>query len=185
MARTVFSPTHPVRLIASTMLQTTTELSDLAEAALRRLREFFQDSIGCFHQETIALLQTHASALMNREQYVYASVRYRQLLEAFEIRHGKHSYEACYALRALAVFFYNQGLHETRHAERLRILGHVPGPSSASQNHDPCKVPPRHGRNTQSSWESSTSFCENGGDHRPLHRCVWPRPSLHSTCSNA
>ena len=115
MARTVFSPTHPVRIIASTMLQTTTGRSDLAEAALKRLVDFFQDSIGYLHQETIALLQVHASALMNREQYIDAAVRFRQLLEAFETIHGEYSYEACFALRVLGECFYHQGLYdETR-----------------------------------------------------------------------
>ena len=111
MARTVFSENHPIQLISSWMIEAVSIRSALAEFTLRRILDFFQDSIGYFHQETIAVLQTFAWALMNREQYVEAAGRFQQLVDAFETTHGKESYEACYALRTTAESYFYQGCY--------------------------------------------------------------------------
>lgn len=109
MAKTVFSENHPIRLIAIWMMEATNIRSLLSEFILRRILDFFQDSIGYFHKETIALLQTFAWALMNREQYDEAAIRFKQLSDAFETTDGKGSYEACYALRAMAEAYFYKG----------------------------------------------------------------------------
>ena len=111
MARTVYSENHPVRLIALWMMEASNIRSVLAEYVLRRTVEFFQDSIGYFHQETMALLQTFAWALMNRERYAESADRFKQLSEAFETIAGKTSYEACFALRAMAEAYFHQGAY--------------------------------------------------------------------------
>jgi hypothetical protein len=111
MARTVYSDTHPVRLIAMWMLEASKIRAVLAEFILRKTLEFFQDSIGYFHQETMALLQTYAWALMNREKYAESAVRFKQLSEAFETIAGKASYEACFALRAMSEAYFHQGAY--------------------------------------------------------------------------
>jgi tetratricopeptide (TPR) repeat protein len=109
MARTVFSETHPVCLIASWMVEASDIRSALAEFTLRRLLDFFQDSIGYFHQETMALLQTFAWALMNREHYMEAAARFKQLANAFDTTYGVHCYESCYAIRSMAEAYFHQG----------------------------------------------------------------------------
>jgi hypothetical protein len=109
MARTVFSENHPVRLIAMWMMEASNIRSVLAEFILRRILEFFQDSIGYFHQETMALLQTYAWALMNRERYAESAVRFKQLSDAFETTAGEASYEACFAIRAMSEAYFHQG----------------------------------------------------------------------------
>jgi tetratricopeptide (TPR) repeat protein len=111
MARTIFSETHPVRLIAMWMLEASNIRAVLAEFILRKTLEFFQDSIGYFHQETMALLQTYAWALMNRERYAESAVRFKQLSEAFETIAGKTSYEVCFALRAVSEAYFHQGAY--------------------------------------------------------------------------
>ena len=111
MARTLYSENHPVRLIAMWMMEASNVRSVLAEFILRRTLEFFQDSIGYFHQETMAILQTLAWALMNRERYAESAVRFRQLSEGFETIAGKTSYEACFAVRAMAEAYFHQGAY--------------------------------------------------------------------------
>ena len=111
MARTVYSENHPIRLIALWMMEASNIRSVLAEFILRRTLEFFQDSIGYFHEETMALLQTFAWALMNRERYTESAVRFKQLSEAFETTAGKTSYEASFALRAMAEAYFHQGAY--------------------------------------------------------------------------
>src|SRR2546423_98134 len=111
VARTVYSETHPVRLIATWMTEASNIRSVLAEFILRRILDFFQDSIGYFHQETMALLQTFAWALMNRERYAESALRFKQLSEAFETIAGKMSYEACFALRAMSEAYFHKGAY--------------------------------------------------------------------------
>lgn len=119
MALTVFkSENHPIRLIALWMKQADTIRSSLAEFTLRRVLDFFQDSIGYFHPETMALLQLFASGLMNRKKYHEAALRYQQLTDAFETTYGKNSYEACYALRSVSEAYF----HEGRYRESLQAL---------------------------------------------------------------
>lgn len=109
MALTVFQrESHPIRLIAVWMKEASDIRSTVAEFTLRRLLEFFQDSIGYFNPETTALLQSFSTALMNRKRYAEAALRYRQLVDAFETTLGKESYEACYALRSLSEAFFYQ-----------------------------------------------------------------------------
>jgi hypothetical protein len=111
-ARTVYSDNHPVRLIATWMMEADNIRSALAEFVLRKILEFFQDSIGYFHQETMALLQTFAWALMNRERYAESALRFRQLADAFETTAGKASYEACFALRAMSEAYFHQAAYK-------------------------------------------------------------------------
>ncbi|OAP64646.1 hypothetical protein AYL99_00618 [Fonsecaea erecta] len=108
MAKTVFeSEEHPIYIIATHMHDATMSRAWLAESTLRRLLDFFQDSIGYFHPETIALLQTFASSLLNREHFAEAAVRFQQLVDAFETTVNKRCYEACYALRSTSEAFFH------------------------------------------------------------------------------
>ena len=112
MAFTVFkSESHPIRLIALWMKEASDIRSSLAEFTLRRILDFFQDSIGYFNPETIALLQTFAFGLMNRERYKEAAVRFQQLVNAFQTTRGPNSYEVCYALRSTADAYFHQQLY--------------------------------------------------------------------------
>ncbi len=84
MSKTVFeSEEHPIFLVAKLMTHATVSRAWLAESTLRRLLDFFQDSIGYFHPETIALLQTFATGLLNRERFAEAAIRFQQLTDAF------------------------------------------------------------------------------------------------------
>ncbi|OQU96860.1 Tetratricopeptide repeat-containing protein [Cladophialophora immunda] len=108
MAKTVFEcEEHPIYIIATHMHDATASRAWLAESTLRRLLDFFQDSIGYFHPETIALLQTFASGLLNREHFAEAAVRFQQLVDAFETTVNKRCYEACYALRSTSEAFFH------------------------------------------------------------------------------
>lgn len=119
VALTVFkSEDHPIRLIALWMKQADTLRSSLAESTLRRMLQFFQDGIGYFHPETMALLQLFASGMMSRKKYHEAALRYQQLTDAFETMHGKNSYEVCYALRNVSEAYF----HEGRYKESLQGL---------------------------------------------------------------
>jgi len=93
------------------MMEASNIRSALAEFVLRKILEFFQDSIGYFHQETMALLQTFAWALMNRERYAESALRFKQLADAFETTAGKASYEACFALRAMSEAYFHQAAY--------------------------------------------------------------------------
>ncbi|KAK5215693.1 hypothetical protein LTR72_011278 [Exophiala xenobiotica] len=113
MAKAVFeSEEHPIFLIANYMGHATTSRAWLAESALRRLLDFFQDSIGYFHPETIALLQKFAACLMNRQKYAEAAVRFQQLVDAFEITSSKQCYEVCYALGSMAEAYFHMDQFE-------------------------------------------------------------------------
>jgi tetratricopeptide (TPR) repeat protein len=108
MAKTVFeSEEHPIFLIANFMREAAVSRAWLAESTLRRLLDFFQDSIGYFHPETIALLQTFATSLMNRERFAEAAVRFQQLVDAFETTTSKRCYEVCYALRSTSEAYFH------------------------------------------------------------------------------
>ena len=109
MARTTCSENHPLRWIATWMIEADSIRSVLASFMLRRILDLFQDSIGYFHQETIALLQTFAWSLVNREEYDEAAIRFEQLARAFETAVGKDSYEVCYAIRATAEAHFLKG----------------------------------------------------------------------------
>ena len=119
MARTVFgSDTQPIYLIATWLKNATISRSWLAESSLRRLLDYFQDCIGYFHPETIALLQTFATALLNRQRYGEAAVRFQQLVDAFETTQGKQCYEVCYALRSTSEAYFHLG----QYPESLQAL---------------------------------------------------------------
>jgi hypothetical protein len=110
MAKAVFeSEEHPIYLVAKNMHNATVSRAWLAESTLRRLLDFFQDSIGYFHAETIALLQTFASGLLNREKFAEAAVRFQQLVDAFETTVDKRCYEVCYALRSTSEAYFHMG----------------------------------------------------------------------------
>ncbi|KAJ9503961.1 hypothetical protein LTR99_006116 [Exophiala xenobiotica] len=119
MAKAVFeSEEHPIFLIANYMSHATTSRAWLAESTLRRLLDFFQDSIGYFHPETIALLQTFATGLMNRQKYAEAAVRFQQLVDAFETTLNKQCYEVCYALRSTSEAYF----HMEQYQQSLQAL---------------------------------------------------------------
>jgi tetratricopeptide (TPR) repeat protein len=110
MAKTVYdSESQPIYLIALWLKNAPMSRAWLAESALRKLLDFFQDSIGYFHPETIALLQTFATALLNRQKYAEAAVRFQQLVDAFETTLGKNCYEVCYALRSTSEAYFHMG----------------------------------------------------------------------------
>ncbi len=110
MAKAVFeSEEHPIYVVAMSMHNATASRAWLAESTLRRLLDFFQDSIGYFHPETIALLQTFASGLLNRERYAEAAIRFQQLVDAFETTVDKRCYEVCYALRSTSEAYFHMG----------------------------------------------------------------------------
>ncbi|EXJ93962.1 hypothetical protein A1O1_02355 [Capronia coronata CBS 617.96] len=119
MAKAVFeSEEHPVFLIANYMNHAPMPRAWLAEATLRRLLDFFQDSIGYFHPETIALLQTFATGLMNRKRFPEAAVRFQQLVDAFETTLSKQCYEVCYALRSTSEAYF----HMEQYPQALQAL---------------------------------------------------------------
>lgn len=114
MSKTVFqSEEHPIFLVAN-YLRNSGEISRawLAESTLRRLLDFFQDSIGYFHPETIALLQTFATGLMNRKRFAEAAVRFQQVVDAFETTLNKQCYEVCYALRSTSEAYFHMEQYE-------------------------------------------------------------------------
>ncbi|KEF54550.1 uncharacterized protein A1O9_08992 [Exophiala aquamarina CBS 119918] len=112
------SDQHPIYLVANYMSQATISRAWLAESTLRRLLDFFQDSIGYFHPETIALLQTFATGLMNRKWYAEAAIRFQQLVDAFETTMSKQCYEVCYALRSTSEAYF----HMEHYQESLQAL---------------------------------------------------------------
>ena len=119
MAKTVYnSENHPVYLVALWLKNAPMSRAWLAESALRRQLDFFQDSIGYFHPETIALLQTFATALLNRQKYAEAAIRFQQLVDAFETTQGKNTYEVCYALRSTSEAYF----HMEQYPESLRAI---------------------------------------------------------------
>ncbi|KIV86504.1 hypothetical protein PV11_02114 [Exophiala sideris] len=114
MSKTVFqSEEHPIFLVAN-YLRNANGISRawLAESTLRRLLDFFQDSIGYFHPETIALLQTFATGLMNRKRFAEAAVRFQQVVDAFETTMSKQCYEVCYALRSTSEAYFHMEQYE-------------------------------------------------------------------------
>jgi hypothetical protein len=119
MARTVYSnDSQPIYLIALWLKNATISRAWLAEFSLRKLLDFFQDCIGYFHPETIALLQTFATALLNRQRYGEAAVRFQQLVDAFETTQGRQCYEVCYALRSTSEAYF----HMKQYPEALQAL---------------------------------------------------------------
>ncbi|EXJ92267.1 hypothetical protein A1O3_00817 [Capronia epimyces CBS 606.96] len=110
MAKAVFESTeHPIYLVANYLNHAPMSRAWLAESTLRRLLDFFQDSIGYFHPETIALLQTFATSLMNRKRFPEAAVRFLQLVDAFETTLSRKCYEVCYALRSASEAYFHMG----------------------------------------------------------------------------
>ncbi|KAK5215315.1 hypothetical protein LTR47_011211 [Exophiala xenobiotica] len=114
----VESEEHPIFLIANYMSHATTSRSWLAQSTLRKLLGFFQDSIGYFHPETIALLQKFATGLMNRQRYAEAAVRFQQLVDAFETTSSKQCYEVCYALGSISEAYF----HMDQYQQSLQAL---------------------------------------------------------------
>ncbi|KAK5058855.1 hypothetical protein LTR84_011119 [Exophiala bonariae] len=112
------SDQHPIYLVATYMSQATISRAWLAESTLRKLLDFFQDSIGYFHPETIALLQTFATCLLNRKWYAEAAIRFQQLVDAFETTMSKQCYEVCYALRSTSEAYF----HLENYKESLQAL---------------------------------------------------------------
>lgn len=112
------SDQHPIYLVATYMSQATISRAWLAESTLRKLLDFFQDSIGYFHPETIALLQTFATCLLNRKWYAEAAIRFQQLVDAFETTMSKQCYEVCYALRSTSEAYF----HLEHYKESLQAL---------------------------------------------------------------
>ena len=119
MAQTIYnSDSQPLYLIALWLKNAPMSRAWVAESLLRKLLDFFQDSIGYFHLETIALLQTFATALLNKQKYAEAAVRFQQLVDAFETTQGKNCYEVCYALRSTSEAYFHMG----QYPEALQAL---------------------------------------------------------------
>ena len=125
------SESQPTYLIALWLKNATISRAAVAEAVMRKLLDFFQDSIGYFHSETIALLQTFATGLLNNQSYAESAVRFQQLVDAFETTQHKQCYEVCYALRRTSeAYFYNGKYAESLQAikavlERSKSLPHL------------------------------------------------------------
>ena len=70
---------HPLYLISSWLLNAPPDVSKswIALSTLRKLLDFFQDSIGYFSGESIALLQTFATGLLNKKHYRESAVRFQ------------------------------------------------------------------------------------------------------------
>lgn len=109
------STTNPIYLISSWLLGVPPDVSRswIALSTMRKLLDFFQDSIGYFHQETIALLQTFATGLLNKKHYLESAVRFQQLVDAFSLTKGNNSYEVAYALRNTAEAYFHHGDHRS------------------------------------------------------------------------
>lgn len=105
------STTNPIYLIASWLLGASPDVSRpwIALSTLRKLLDFFQDSIGYFHNETIALLQTFATGLLNKKHYLESAVRFQQLVDALCLTKSKNSYEVAYALRNTSEAYFYHG----------------------------------------------------------------------------
>lgn len=105
------STTNPIYLIASWLLGVPPDASRswIALSTLRKLLDFFQDSIGYFHNETIALLQTFSTGLLNKKHYLESAVRFQQLVDALCLTKSKESYEVAYALRNTAEAYFYHG----------------------------------------------------------------------------
>lgn len=101
--------TNPIYLISSWLLNAPPDVSKswIALSTMRKLLDFFQDSIGYFHGETIALLQTFATGLLNKKLYREAAVRFQQLVDALGLTRSRNSYEVAYAYRSTSeAYFY-------------------------------------------------------------------------------
>lgn len=139
------SDRHPIYLVAPYMSQATISRAWLAESKLRRLLDFFQDSIRYFHPETVALLQTFATGLMNRKWYAEAAVRFRQLVDAFETTMSKQCYEVCYPLRSTSeAYFHMEEYKESLQA--LKIALERAESLSRMEERNLCPLLARHGR---------------------------------------
>lgn len=121
MAELVFKRRdHPIYLVASWLLNTRPEISRawVCLSTMRKLLGFFQDSIGYFHAETIALLNTFATGLLNSKLYPEAAARFQQLVNAFQLTQGEHTYDVCYALRNTSEAFF----HAKKYKESMQAI---------------------------------------------------------------
>lgn len=115
---------NPIYLIASWLLNAPPDISRswIALSTLRKLLDFFQDSIGYFHAETIALLQTFATGLLNKKHYLESAIRFQQLVDAVSLTTSKTCYEVCYALRATSeAYFYHGQYKESLQAIKMAL----------------------------------------------------------------
>lgn len=118
------STTNSIYLIASWLLGVPPDASRswIALSTLRKLLDFFQDSIGYFHNETIALLQTFATGLLNKKYYLESAVRFRQLVDALCTTKSKSSYEVAYALRNTSeAYFYHGDYRSSLQAIKMAL----------------------------------------------------------------
>jgi len=114
----------PIYLIASWLLNAPPDVSRawIALSTLRKLLDFFQDSIGYFHAETIALLQTFATGLLNKKHYLESAIRFQQLVDAVSLTQSKTCYEVCYAHRATSeAYFYHGQYKESLQAIKMAL----------------------------------------------------------------
>jgi len=115
LSEVVFRNTsNPIYLIASWLLNAPPDVSRawIALSTLRKLLDFFQDSLGYFHPETIALLQTFATGLLNKKLYLESAIRFQQLVDAVSLTKSKNCYEVCYALRATSEAYFYHGQYK-------------------------------------------------------------------------
>ena len=102
---------NPIYNIAQWLILAPPDVSKswVALSTMRKLLDFFQDSIGYFHQETIALLQTFATGLLNKKLYRESAIRFQQLVDAVSTTKGRYCYEAAYALRSTSEAYFHSG----------------------------------------------------------------------------
>lgn len=104
LSEVVFRNTsNHIYLIASWLLNAPPDVSRawIALSTLRKLLDFFQDSIGYFHPETVALLQTFATGLLNKKHYLESAARFQQLVDAVSTTKSKTCYEYKESLQAI------------------------------------------------------------------------------------
>lgn len=115
---------NPIYLIASWLLNAPPDVSRawIALSTMRKLLDFFQDSIGYFHGETIALLQTFATGLLNKKHYQEAAARFQQLADAVALTKSANCYEVCYAFRSASeCYFYESDFKKSLQALKMAL----------------------------------------------------------------
>lgn len=125
LSEVVFHNTsNPIYLIASWLINAPPDVSRawIAISTMRKLLDFFQDSIGYFHGETIALLQTFATGLLNKKYYQEAAARFQQLADAIALTKSTNCYEVCYAFRSASeCYFYESDYKRSLQALKMAL----------------------------------------------------------------
>lgn len=121
--------TNPIYLISSWLLNAPPDVSKswIALSTMRKLLDFFQDSIGYFHGETVTLLQTFATGLLNKKLYREAAVRFQQLVDALSLTRSRNCYEVAYAYRSTSEAYFYLGDYRSALSALNMALEHSRG----------------------------------------------------------